>query len=67
MSFAKRLQNLTRIWPPAPCRICQERPAVVYIDHEDDPVPDYSQGRCPACGRILYSVPVLVGVDCDAI
>jgi hypothetical protein len=63
----KRLQNLTRLWPPDPCPDCRSRPAIVCIAHADDPAPDYPEGRCPACGRILYSVPVLIGVDCDAI
>jgi hypothetical protein len=63
----RRLQNLTRIWPPAPCPDCQRRPALVCIPHEDDPVPDYPEGRCDTCGRLLYTVSILVGVDCEAL
>jgi hypothetical protein len=65
MTLQRRLKNLATIWPPAPCPACESRPALVCIPHEDDPVPDYPEGRCPACGRLLYTVPVLIGVDCD--
>jgi hypothetical protein len=63
----KRLQKLARLWPWPPCPACVARPAIVCIAHEDDPVPDYPEGRCSACGGTLYSVPVLVGIDCDQI
>jgi hypothetical protein len=63
----KRLQNLARVWPPEPCPDCVSRLAIVCLPHEDDPVPDYPEGRCAVCGRIRFTVPVLIGVDCDAL
>jgi hypothetical protein len=65
MTLAKRLQNLAHIWPPQPCPECESRPAIVCIPTEDAPAPDYPEGRCPVCGRICLTVPVLVGVDCN--
>jgi hypothetical protein len=67
MMIGRRLQALAKIWPVAPCHVCRERPAVFCIAHQDDLVPAFREGRCPECGRLLYSVPILVGVDCDAI
>jgi hypothetical protein len=61
----RRLQNLARIWPSQPCPACESRPAIVCVQRADDPVPDYPEGRCPACGRTLFTVPILVGVDCN--
>jgi len=67
MTHETRLSRLQTLWPVDPCPACAVRPAVVCIEGEEDPAPAYPEGRCPACGRLLYSVPVLVGVDCDAI
>jgi hypothetical protein len=61
----RRLAKLQTIWPPAPCPDCQRRPALVCIQHADDPVPDYPVGRCGACGRLLTTVPILVGIRCE--
>ena len=61
------LAKLQTIWPPAPCRACQERPAIVCVPQPDTPVPDYPAGRCSDCGRTLYSVPILVGISDDDI
>jgi hypothetical protein len=63
----RRLAKLQTIWPPKPCPTCERRPAIVCVPHADDPAPDYPAGRCPACGRALHTVPVLIGVDCDAL
>jgi hypothetical protein len=63
----RRLAKLQTIWPPEPCSACVARPAIVCVEHADDPAPHYPEGRCPDCGRTLYTVPVLIGVDGDAL
>jgi hypothetical protein len=67
MSLERRLRDLARIWPPAPCPACQARPAIVCVPDEDAPVPPFPEGRCPVCGRVRYTVALVIGVDCDAI
>jgi len=63
-----RLRKLAILYPAPPCAACQDRPAVACVVRADDPDPfDTAPGICGACGRTLYSVPVLVGIDCDAI
>jgi hypothetical protein len=61
----RRLAKLQTIWPPEACRACEKRPAIVCIAREDDPVPDYPEGRCAMCGRLLTTVPILVGIRCE--
>jgi hypothetical protein len=63
----KRLQKLTRLWPPEPCPACMARPALVCVPNAETPTPNFPEGVCRECGRILYTVPVLIGVDCDEI
>jgi hypothetical protein len=43
------------------------RPGIVCIAEPDDPVPDLPEGRCPVCGRLLTTVPVLIGITDDDI
>lgn len=63
----RRFERLIRVWPPAPCAACAARPAVVFLEEEGDPVPEFPEGVCPACGRTRYSVLVIVGVSADAV
>jgi hypothetical protein len=55
------------IWPREPCAACRERPAIQCVPNDETPAPRYPEGVCRRCGRQLYTAPVLVGVDCDAI
>jgi hypothetical protein len=61
----RRLERLFRIFPPEKCAQCLARPPIYCIEHEDDPVPDFEEGPCPVCGSMRYTVPIVVGVDCD--
>ena len=63
----RRLAKLQTIWPPAPCPECAARPAIVCVAGEDDSAPCYPEGVCRRCGRKLFTVPILVGVECDSI
>jgi hypothetical protein len=63
---ALSLQTLRALWP-VPCSACADQPAIVCIPTANAPVPDFQVGTCRRCGRTLYSTPILVGVDCDAI
>ena len=63
----QRLGKLLKLWPPKACRDCRERPAIYCIEREDDPVPDFPEGRCPVCDTLRVSVPIVVDIDCDAI
>jgi hypothetical protein len=67
MTLARRLQNLTKIWPaPAvACATCLARPVLVSVA-ADAPCPDFPD-VCPACGRRQWSVVCLVGVAVDAL
>lgn len=69
MTIKARLDRLRTIWPPALCRLCEARPAVVCVADADaaDRVPDYPEGRCSHCGQLRYSVVVLVGLTDDDI
>jgi hypothetical protein len=51
--------------PDPPCRECAERPAVVGVP-EGAPEPEFP-AQCPACGRVLPPVVLVIGVDADAI
>jgi hypothetical protein len=44
------------------------RPAIVCvaIDDDDEP-PVYETGPCPVCHAMRWTVPVIVGIDADAI
>jgi hypothetical protein len=63
---ALSLQTLRALWP-VPCPECADQPAIVCIPDADAPVPEFQVGACRRCGRFLYSTPILVGVDCEAI
>ena len=63
----RRLSKLQTIWPSELCAACATRPTLVCVKHEDDPVPVFDTGRCPTWGRTLFSVPILIGIDCDAL
>ena len=56
---------LVRLWP-VPCPECTDRPAVACIAVGED-APYYPEGRCPQCEVMWFSVPVIIGVDCDAL
>lgn len=67
-SLGARLAKLAVIWPREPCPLCRDRPAVLFAPDEDAPLPEVlPYGPCPGCGRLLYDVPILVGVAEDAI
>jgi hypothetical protein len=63
----RRLAKLQTIWPPAPCATCASRPGIVCVPDPDTAVPEYPEGRCPACGRLWHTVPILVGISDDDI
>jgi hypothetical protein len=68
MNARGRLDRLARLWPQKKCAACLARPAIVCVGVDDDDAPPvYDVGPCPRCGQMRWSVPVLVGVDCDAI
>ena len=64
---ALSLRTLRALWPEPPCPECADQPAIVCIPHKYAPVPDFQVGSCRRCGRSLSSVPILVGIDCEAI
>ena len=57
--------TLRALWPDAPCPECVDRPAVVGVPHgEEEPTFPVT---CPACGRGLPAVVLVIGVDDDAL
>jgi len=57
---------LATLWP-VPCQACIGQPTLVCIPDEDAPVPEFQVGTCRGCGRVLTTVPVLIGICCDLI
>ena len=58
-------RTLRALWPKPECPACTARPAVVGVPHgEEEPVFPVT---CPACGRGLPAVVLVIGVDDDAL
>jgi hypothetical protein len=62
-----RLAKLATTWPREPCAACRERPAIQCVPDDETPPPRYPEGACRRCGRTVFTVPTLVGADCDSI